>query len=280
MHPRALKRLLQLPRKERFPRISEGLGLLVEQVAALDSDLAVLAKAERWRGLDILAAQADEEAAKALILLDSVRMDPGDQEASARQLGYFYNHLARCIYVEMVQMRPAEFAEVRGLVDMMRLSHYLDGPNDVDWIFRNQLLARREESLYVDYIHEEEGDRWVTPASNDRFMYPPPVEPILKLVGSLHRLGALSTDGLVVVADHWSGFVLQEQTHWQEMVAINRAIVEDLVDEDIATAGVLPEDGSFVIEHWPFPMGSLDLRVRNVDISELEAERDRWHPDY
>jgi hypothetical protein len=163
MHPRALKRLLQLPRKERSPRISEGLGLLVEQVAVLDSDLSVLAKAERWRGLDILAAQADEEAAKALILLDFVRMDPGNQEASARQLGYFYNHLARSIYVEMVQMRPAEFAEVRGLVDMMRLSHYLDGPNDVDWIFRNPLLAKREESLYVDYIQEEDGDRGLRP---------------------------------------------------------------------------------------------------------------------
>lgn len=280
MHPRALKRLLQLPSKERFPRISEGLGLLVEQVAALDSDLSALAKAERWRGLDILAAQADEEAAKALILLDFVRMDPSDRKASARQLGYFYNHLARCIYVEMVQRRPAEFAEVRGRVDEQRQSHYLDGPSDVDWIFRNELLARREESLYVDYIHEEEGDRWVTPASNDRFMYPPSPEPIRNLVGALHRLGAMSPKGLTVIADHWSPVALEEQTHWQEVVAINRAIVEELTDADLVTAEALPEDDSFMIEHWPFPMGSLDLSVRNVDISELEAERDRWHPDF
>jgi hypothetical protein len=279
MQPRALKRLLQLPSEERLLRISEGLGLLVEQVAALDSDLSILAKAERWRGLDILAAQVDEEAAKALVLLDFVRMDQSDQEASARQLGYFYNHLARCIYVEMVQMRPANFAEVRGLVDMMRLSHYLDGPNEVDWIFRNQLLAQREESLYVDYIHEEEGDRWVTPASNDRFMYPPSAEPIRKLVGSLHRLGAMSAEGLTVVADHWSPVVLEEQTHWQEAVTINRAIIEELVDADFTNAEVMPEDGSFVIQHWPFPLGGLDLRVREIAISELEAERDRWHPD-
>jgi len=280
MHPRALKRLLQLPRKERFSRISEGLGLLVEQVAALDSDLAVLAKAERWRGLDILAAQADEEAAKALILLDFVRMDPSDQKACARQLGYFYDHLARCIYVEMVHMQPAEFGEVRGRVDLLRQSHYLDGPNDVDWIFRNELLAQREESLYVDYIHEEEGDRWVTPASRDRFMYPPSPEPIRKLVGVLHRLGAMSAKGLAVIADHWSSAALEEQTHWQEVVAINQAIVEELIEADLVTAEALPEDGSFTVQHWPFPMGNLDLSVRNVDISELEAERDNWHPDY
>lgn len=280
MHPRALKRLLQLPNKERFPRISEGLGLLVEQVAALDSDLSALAKAERWRGFDILAAQADEEAAKALILLDFVRMDPSNRKASARQLGYFYNHLARCIYVEMVQMRSAEFAEVRGLIDMMRQSHYLDGPNDVDWIFRNELLARREESLYVDYIHEEEGERWVTPASNDRFMYPPSPEPIRKLVGALHRLGAMSPKGLAIIADHWSPVAPEEQTHWQEVVAINRAIIEELIDADLVTDEALAEDGSFAVQHWPFPMGSLDLSVRKVDISELEAERDSWHPDY
>lgn len=280
MHSRALKRLLQLPQKERFSRISEGLGLLVEQVAALESDLSALAKTERWRGLDILAAQADEEAAKALILLDFVRMDPSHRKASARQLGYFYNHLARCIYVEMVQMRPAEFAEVRGLIDMMRQSHYLDGPNDVDWIFRNELLVRREESLYVDYIHEEEGDRWVTPASNDRFMYPPSPEAIRKLVGALHRLGAMSPKGLAVIADHWSLVALEEQTHWQEVVAINRAIIEELIDADLVTAEALPEDGSFAVQHWPFPMGSLDLSVRKVDISELEAERDSWRPDY
>jgi hypothetical protein len=30
-----------------------------------------------------------------------------------------------------------------------RRSHYLLGPNNVDWIFRNQLIADRESSLYV-----------------------------------------------------------------------------------------------------------------------------------
>jgi hypothetical protein len=169
---------------------------------------------------------------------------------------------------------------VQGRVDLQRQSHYLDGPNDVDWIFRNELLAQREESLYVDYIHDEEGDRWITPASNDRFMYPPSPEPIRKLVGVLHRLGAMSAKGLAVIADHWSSTTLEEQTHWQEVVAINQAIVEELIEADLVTAEALPEDGSFAVQHWPFPMGNLDLSVRNVDISELEAERDNWHPDY
>ena len=111
-------------------------------------------------------------------------------------------------------------------------------------------------------------------------MYPPSPEPIRKLVGVLHRLGAMSAKGLAVIADHWSSAVLEEQTHWQEVVAINQAIVEELIEADLVTAEALPEDGSFTVQHWPFPMGNLDLSVRNIDISELEAERDNWHPDY
>jgi AbiV family abortive infection protein len=280
MGPKALKRLMQLPRQERPARIAEGLELLAAQVANLEEDLSLLAEAERWRGLDILSAQADEEAAKALILLDFVRMDPGDEEALARQLGRFSEHRARCIYVEMAEMSPADFAEVERLVDSMRASHYLDGPNDVDWIFRNQLLARREESLYVDYVHEEEGDRWVTPASNDVFLYPPTAARVRRLVGAFHRLGVMSVEGLTVVGDRWSPIMLQEQTHWQEVLPINRAVVEELIDRDLVTAQATSEDADLAIHHWPFPMGNLDLSQEKVDISELEAQRASWQPDY
>jgi hypothetical protein len=40
-------------------------------------------------------------------------------------------------------MRPADFREVRERINWLRRSHYLDGPNDVDWIFRNQLFSQR-----------------------------------------------------------------------------------------------------------------------------------------
>lgn len=47
------------------------------------------------------------------------------------------------IYVDATQIRPADFREVRERIDRPRRSHYLDGPNDVDWIFRNQLFSQR-----------------------------------------------------------------------------------------------------------------------------------------
>src|ERR1700722_7943654 len=165
MEPRALKRILQLAEPKRLDAIAEGLGLLTEHVATLREDVVYLAEGARARGRAVLGAQSEEEAAKALILLDCVRMDWRDRKAVSRQIGRFYNHLARCIYADVTQMRPGDFREVRERVDWLRRSHHLDGPNDVDWIFRNPLIAEREDSLYVDYVHEEEGDRWSTPAS-------------------------------------------------------------------------------------------------------------------
>ena len=79
VQPRALKRLMQLPEPERLDAIAEGLGLLAEHVATLRQDVIHLAEADRPRGRAVLAAQSEEEAAKALILLDLVRMDSRDQ---------------------------------------------------------------------------------------------------------------------------------------------------------------------------------------------------------
>jgi hypothetical protein len=46
--------------------------------------------------------------------------------------------------------RPADVAKVRGYADSLRRTLYLDGPNEVDRIFRNVVEAEREESLYAD----------------------------------------------------------------------------------------------------------------------------------
>jgi hypothetical protein len=49
-------------------------------------------------------------------------------------------------------MRPGTLAELQEYVDNHREEFYLDGPNDVDWIFRNEVLEGREGALYVDYV--------------------------------------------------------------------------------------------------------------------------------
>jgi hypothetical protein len=89
----------------------------------------------------------------------------------------------------------------------------------------------------------------------------------------------MSPAGLRVVSEHWAGISLTDGTHWQEARKVNRAIVEELIDRRISSSEATPEDGGFVVGQWPFPMGDLDLSELPIDLSELEAKRDRWSPD-
>jgi hypothetical protein len=266
---------MQLAEPERLDTIAEGLGLLAEHVATLREDVIHLGEADRPRGRAVLAAQSEEEAAKALILLDLVRMDWRDHKAVSRQIGRFYNHLARCIYVDAVQMRPADFREVRERVDWLRRSHYLDGPNDVDWIFRNQLIAEREDSLYVDYVHEEESDRWTTPARKEGVDFGVDTG-VQDLVGALHRMGCTSRTGLEIVAAAWTQQPIDDDTHWQDVVPVNRSIVEELAERGHALTDATADDARHVIGRWHFPLAGIDLKEIDVPLEQLEADRARY----
>lgn len=262
----------------RIASISEGLAFLVENVAALDVSVEVLRDTRSKRGLWVLAGQADEEAAKTLILLDLFRMDPRDQGRLTRQLRCFHQHLARCIYVEMAHMSPASFREVRTIVEPLRPSHYLDGPNDVDWIFPNQLLAERERRLYVDLVSEDHGLRWITPAEDEELDFAGPSSRVRDLVGSFARLGLTKSAGLALIADVWSDRMIEDETRWTEIVSINGEIAESLVDRDLLTAEAEQADIDRLVNNWGFPLGSLDLEQQDVLETELREEQQRWAP--
>jgi len=171
-------------------------------------------------------------------------------------------------------MRPADFREVCARVDWLRQSHYLDGPNDVDWIFRNQLIAEREDSLYVDYVHEEEGDRWSTPATDEGVHFGAETS-VQDLVGSIHRTGCTSRAGLEVVAAAWTGQPIDDDTHWQKVAAVNRSIVEELAERGHALTNATTDDARRVIGQWHFPLADIDLKEIEVPLSHLEANRAR-----
>lgn len=278
MAVRGLKCLARLGAEERLATISEGLGLLVENVDTLGGDVEALSAAGRRRAVWIVANHADEEAAKVLILIDLVRMDQRHSEAVSRQIGRFYNHLARRIYAELSQMSPADFAEVRRIVESMRPSHFLDGPNDVDWIFPNRLMADREERLYVDFVDEEEGGRWITPASDDEIRFGGPSSLVRDLVGALHRLGTTTEEGLGIVAEAWRDLEIDDTTHWQMVFGINCEVVEKLQERGLAAGELTQEDVELVARSWTFPLAQLEMSQIRVARSEVEAEQERWSP--
>jgi hypothetical protein len=265
---------MQLSVPDRLAMIAEGLELISEHVATLREDVLYLDRDRRRRAMSVVASQSEEESAKALILLDIVRAGPRDQEATRRQIARFYDHLARCIYVDMSHMSPATFGEIRALVDLQRRSHYLDGPTAGEWIFRNQLLATREESVYVDLVHDEDGNRWSSPARYDSMHFGAETS-LQDLVLALHRTGCMTRRALDVIAAEWEQVALDDDTHWGEASAANRRIMRRLLDGGLAAESVTSQDVHRVIDRWGFPMAGLDLTEDKVPRAELEAERAR-----
>lgn len=160
MEARALGRLLQTAKDRRLDMIGPGIAALVEHVRTLRADVVLLVAQERHRSARILDNLVDEEAAKVLILLDLVRHGVADDEVVTQQVRHFYDHVARGIYAAVSVGAPASFREQRERAEALRVSLYLDGPNDVDWIFRNEIEAGREDAMYVDYVVTDEGTAW------------------------------------------------------------------------------------------------------------------------
>ena len=275
MQARALKNLTQLPPAKRLDVIAEGLELLVEHVTTLTDDLMYLSKGGRPRGALVLEAQSQEEAAKVLILLDLVRLGWGDPIKVNVQIKRFYDHLSRCIYAEVAKMRPADFAEICRMVEDMRQAYYLDGPNDVDWIFRSQLLSSREEGLYVDYVQYEDVGAWTTPARYDDVLEMHVDTAVQQLVIALHRLGVTSRRGLEVLADTWVGQVISKATRWSVVRDLNAQMLARLDEDRGATPGAMDAYSRRVISQWTFPLHSLDLTPTDVKIKDLQQLRER-----
>lgn len=269
-----MKNLMQLPAAKRLDAIAEGLELLVEHVTTLTKDLIYLTDGSRPRGALVLEAQAQEEAAKVLILLDLVRLGWRDPFKVKVQIARFYDHLSRCIYAEVSRMRPADLAEVRRIIEDMRQAYYLDGPNEVDWIFRNQLLSSREDDLYVDYVQYEDGAAWSTPAGRDVLVFGPDTA-VQRLVIALHRLGVTSRRGLEVLADTWAGQVIDDATRWPVVARLNARVLAQLDNDGAGLPDATDADRRKVINQWMFPLHSLDLTEIDVKVKDLQEFRER-----
>jgi hypothetical protein len=272
-----------MPERQRFAVLAEGLELLADSVATFESDASTLAASRSDQGAAALRTFADEEAAKVLILLDIARAGWKDHAAVNVAMSSFYSHLARGLYAQAYGGAPADLAEVRRYVDMLRQRYYLDGPMDVDWIFGNEVLTNREERLYVDYIEAETGDRrWTGPADRARlldepFRFPAPTSVPVQLIAAMRRVGLLTEEGLSATRRVWDGVVVEDSMHWSELRPLSIAVLDELVEQglDLRESDNI-EAARYVLEHWIFPLTSLDLTMAEVDIQDLKRRRDRW----
>ena len=287
---RAIKNLCQLPDDALFKEVETGISHIMDVVNRLDTAAEELHGTGRHYPSRVLEYFAAEEAAKVLILVDAVRCPKNKGEEKSRTLGYFYDHIAKGIYAKVCDWRPIDLAEVRKGVDDERREFYLDGPNDVDWIFPNSIAERRENRLYVGYVCEdtEESDQgegyWTSPLNETRlsefFSYHTPA--VVELARALYQTNATTSDGLSVIAENWRNVDVRDEMRFDELERLNRRTLEALNDRGLL-APVSDQVQATVEMRWIYPLWILKLRMLEVEkkelLKELLEEQQRWHPD-
>lgn len=275
MEPRMSHLLANLADPAFFASVSQGLELIVKNVAEIDECAQALVGSAAGRGRNILWAVAAEEAAKYLILLDAVRCPKNRPADRAQQLKRFNRHLAKGIYAEVVDIRPADYAEVLDYIKVLRQEYYLDGPNDVDWIFRNSIEANREQALYVDYIKSDDGTDWFDPTYLDDVRLSRPA--VIDLIEAMQRVGFGTAEGLGIVAAVWRKSEFEPSTpfHW-----LKERIVLTISDMTERGLGSTASDGDRhrISATWPFPLWGAELEKADVDRRDLRDIQARWSP--
>ena len=133
--------------------------------------------------------------------------------------------------------------------------------------------------MYVDYVKDvtdRDGDyRWVSPLphSHTRLSLPTPMS--LATARALHYMGVTSPEGLSIVADDWRSFKPVPQTRYSSDLAprIKQTLLR------VKQQGLWSEIDSHywtVIDHWPFPLWSLDLTPLKVTLERLRIERNAY----
>jgi AbiV family abortive infection protein len=279
MRAKAIADLIQLSDRRLFSTVAEGLTLIVKNAKQLYEGASAVGDRGQPQSSRVLAAVAEEEASKALILLDVIRCPPAPRDRVSAQLKRFKSHLAKGLYAKVYGYYPQTLGELQRALDLHRRKYYLDGPTGVDWKFRNEVSQSREGLLYVDYVVHDEGAVWWDPAQVACPLSSTSPEPFtVKVVRQMGAAGLFTAESLAVVAEIWRATPPTPETQFGEVRAMNVQTLDRLDSKGLLKEQA-PETYSCLVEHWQFPMYDLDLTEISVDPPALREQRDNWSPD-
>jgi AbiV family abortive infection protein len=283
MRAKAIRDLSQLEDNELFEQTAKGLELIIENASRIEADARFLAEQQKSCGYKILHTVAQEEAAKFLILLDAIRCPRIPDDDFVKQLSRFDDHLARGLYAFYYELTPSQFGDVRKIVERECREYYLDRPDDIDWIFRNEILQGKEETIRVDYIERDGKHTWLSP---QRYYHPELANslvalniPILEVAKALLQVGCAKPRALAVIAEKWRSIPMTNDFSWTKLRDLNYETLKDLHRNKLL-APKLKGTYSTVVDRWLFPLYSLDLRLIKVDKSKLREINEREFFDF
>jgi len=226
MKTKAIRDLNQLSDNDLVAQVSEGLELIYGHIHSIEADVKFLAEKNKSCGFNILESVLKEESAKFLILFDAIRCPRVPPDNFTKQLARFNDHLAKGIYSLVYDFRPADFKEIRKAIERECHEYYLDGPNDFDWIFRNEILQTREEQIYVDYVESEGEHFWLSPKRYHRpemhrftsYLIPS----VYNVASALYHTGCTKPDALLCIANIWRSFEFYDDFDWSKFITLRR----------------------------------------------------------
>lgn len=281
MRSRAIIDLVNLSDKDFLVEISEGLTLVHANVRRLSESARDLDKPGHHSVARILLHMAEEEAAKYLILLDAVRCPRKPMERIREHLRRFYDHLAKGIYAESCHWRAGRYGEFVSYTESHRQEYFLDGPNDVDWIFSNDITTRREDAIYVNYVDTDDRLQWIGPRSDKELDagWGLPPSAVIELVEALHAAGCDQCKALKLIAKHWRQHEMRDDLNWQELQKLNKETLDLMAANNLLTS-TEPTVVSTIVNRWTFPLYAADLTLIKVSQDELRRVQDSWSPDW
>ena len=282
MKHRAIKNLNQLKDEDLFQEISTGLEKIYENCVELNDSSTYLLENKNYRAYKIIDAIAKEEAAKYLILIDALRCPRKNHKEITRQLAKFNDHMAKGVYAELCGWSASTYKELCEYIESELNEFYLDGPMDVDWIFRNSIISKREEAFYVDYVQYDEKHDWLTPKSDPRIseLLAPSSSnsAVISIIKALHDIGVGNIESIKIFSKFWRKFEFTDDTHYQEFRKANLECLE-LLDKK----GLLNQDKddqySLVINSLPFPLYREEMKEQKISIAMLKEIRNNWCPE-
>jgi len=217
--------------------ISEGLSAVTKNAGYLLEEAEILASAEKYPRAEFLVATADEEIAKAYILLDMCRLDFDKQGPTLRRLcKAFYKHVEKHAYYTIVN--DSFIRDMQNAMEMfhIELRRYWPsgGPESGEPDMPHQTYFNRELNLYVDFI--EYNQAWNLPAPSKKgYVFFDDVFRIMdKKKQALNRLvlsqdqGLYSVEALEVLNDVFREHYLTEMTSNEEMDSLFTKLKSEL----------------------------------------------------
>jgi hypothetical protein len=258
--------LLQLPRRQRIETISEGLALIVENALILWREANEVSGLGRRRAVGILQAFAEEEAAKALLLFDSLRCPENQRANREALLRQFDKHLAKGIYAYYYNTRPADMREVSQIIEGERRLFYREGEYG-EFIAPNWILHNREAKLYVSYLRNGDGShRWWAPYPADDLWGDIVPSGIVRVAQALSELRLFTPPRLSAVSDFWNTVAFVEEdpdpmaaARNPDFSALNVRTFETLEASGIAFAEAEAPKIETVVDGLLFPLYPFDL---------------------